>query len=182
MRLFNKIPFIKDTVLAGNNNSVGIGSNSWADDWSYKRLKKDSSFFLLSFYFLEKRWFKHCYSGFIINNDEIFALEWFFHFKFFVRHSTLFWVIVFLNIREWHGVNWTEINIFEPSLDSVLVIIESNWAIWRANDQKSIFYFEDTDGRWNHVFLHLVNFIGVIHQVDSFYGSSFFRLGVILHY
>ena len=181
MRLFNKIPFIKDTVLAGNDNGISIGSNSWTDDWSHKGLKKNSSFFLFSFYFLEKRWFKHCYSGFIINHDEIFALEWLFHFQLFIRHSTLFWVIVFLNIREWHGMDRAKINVFEPSLDSVLIIIESYWAIRRANDQEPIFYFEDTDGSWNHVFLHLVYFIWVVHQVYGFYCSSFFRLGVIFH-
>ena len=132
MRFLYKIPLIKSTILAWNDDSVRKRSNCWANNRSNKRFKKNSTFFLISFDFLKQTWLQQSYSGSIIYNNKVLTRKTFIIFVLVFTDSTLLRVLItiFLHIWKWDCMYWSKIDIFKPSFNAILVIIESNWTVW----------------------------------------------------
>lgn len=164
-RFFVKVPFIKGAILTRNDKRIWIRPNSWTNDRRDNRLHQYDSFFLLLVNFLEQTRFEHGDSGIIIHHNKIIAHKFGVVFVFVRVHMTVtqFIVAVFRYTRERYRVDCSEVDILEPGLNSVLVVIKADRAIGRAYDQEPSLNFEDGYG-WRRVdFFHLVNFVRVIH-------------------
>lgn len=85
----DKVPFVKSSILARNNDNIRVGSYSWANDRGNDRLHQDNTFFFFFIDFLEKTWLEHSNSCIFVNHNKIITLELRIIFVFLIINMTL---------------------------------------------------------------------------------------------